>query len=309
MMGGTIAVAGASGAIGRRLLERARADGRRVIALSRTKPADLPIDVPWRSFDLAHPDSFEDACTDAEVVIHLASVICGEAPDQQTTENLWRVNVLGTRGLALNMAKAGVRRLILASTANFYSPDLAEANELSPVSPTSRTLYLGSKAVQEWTAASLCEQHDVSFAALRIASVVGTGRSVIDHFARRLTAGEPVTIARQGRFGADFVDVEDVVNGLLIATDQGLEGVWNVSSGQRRLLVDIAADLALFSGQEISKSVIVDNDGDPDPGFPAINCEKLKSIGYEPETYPEMLDRLLARARTDGTSLSNGTAS
>lgn len=309
MMSGTIAITGASGAIGSRLLKRARADGRSVIALSRKKPADLPIDVPWRPFDLAIPDSFESACAGAKVVIHLASIVCGETPDKQTGEDLWRVNVLGTRALALNMAKAGVRRLILGSTANFYSPDLTEANELSSISPSSRTLYLGSKAVQEWTAASLCEQHNVSFAALRIASVVGTGRSVIDHFARRLTAGEAVTIDRQGRFGADFVDVEDIVTGLLLATDQSLEGVWNVSSGQRRLLVDIAADLALFSGQDISESVIIDNGGDPDPGFPAINCSKLKSIGYEPTTYPEMLDRLLARARTDGTSLSNGSAS
>lgn len=308
MMGGTIAVTGASGAIGSHLLKRARADGRRVIALSRNKPADLPSDVPWRPFDVSYPDSFQNACAGADVVIHLASVICGETPDQQTAEDLWRVNVLGTRGLALHMAKAGVPRLILASTANFYAPGLSEANELSPVSPTSRTLYLGSKATQEWTAASLCEQHALSFAALRIASVVGTGRSVIDHFARRLTAGEPVTIARQGRFGADFVDVEDVVNGLLIAADQSLEGVWNVSSGERRLLVDIAADLALFSGQEISTAVLIDNKGDPDPGFPAINCEKLLSAGYRPTSYPKFLDRLLARARTDGTSLSNGSA-
>ena len=194
------------------------------------------------------------------------------------------------------MGNVGVQRLVLASTANFYAPDMAEATETSPVMPTSRTLYLGSKAVQEWTAASLARQHGMSFAALRIASVVGTGRSVIDHFARQLIAGETVTIARHGAFGADLVHLDDVIAAFLLAVDQSLEGIWNVSSGQRKLLVDIAADLALFAGRDAASAVKVERDGEPDCGFPAINCNKFLAVGYCPKPYPELIRTLLASA-------------
>lgn len=298
----TIAITGASGAIGSRLVSAANAHGYTVVALSRQCPKDLPAGVSWRQFDLAAPDTFAGALAGVDIVVHLASVICGEAPDHHIATSLWAVNVLGTQGLVASMKNAGVRRLILGSTANFYAPDRPEATELSPIMPTTRTLYLGSKAVQEWTTAGLAHQHGIAFATLRIASVVGTGRSVVDHFARRLVAGEQVMIAGHGSFGADFVHVDDVVAALLIAVDQELEGVWNVSSGQRRLLLDVAADLATFAGQHPSSAVKVEHEGEHDFGFPAINCDKLVSAGYRPMTYAEMIQDLINKAQATASS-------
>lgn len=306
MTGASIAITGASGAIGSRLCRAAHASGLNVGALSRTRPADLPDRVPWHPLDLAQADLPRDALTGVDTVIHLASVISGETPDRETANDLWRVNVLGTRTLITAMAQAGVPRLVLASTANFYAPGLAEADERSPVAPTSRTLYLGSKAVQEWTAASLCRELGISFASLRISSVVGTGRSVIDNFAQRLSSGEQVRIANQGTFGADFVDVDDVVNGLLLAAGQSLDGIWNLASGERRLLGEVAADLALFAGKDASNQIVIDKHGDPDHGFPAINCDKLKAAGYRPTPYPDMLSKVLARVPTMVSTKAGG---
>jgi nucleoside-diphosphate-sugar epimerase len=293
-----IAITGASGAIGSRLVRAGMARGYSVVALSRQCPDDLPQGTEWRQFDLASPESFAPALAGVDTVVHLASVICGEAPDQQTAASLWAINVLGTQALVTSMKNAGVQRLILGSTANFYAPDRPEANELSPVRPTTRTLYLGSKAVQEWTTAGLADQHGIAFASLRIASVVGTGRSVIDHFARRLVSGDQVMIAGHGSFGADFVHVNDVVDALLIALDKRLEGVWNVSSGQRRLLLDVATDLSTSAGQFPATAIIVEHEGEHDFGFPAINCDKLLAAGYRPMSYPHMIRQLIAEAHS-----------
>lgn len=311
MRGATIAVTGASGAIGSRLVLAAHANGHTVVALSRQRPKDLPEAISWRQFDLVAPDTFADALAGVDTVIHLASVICGEAPDLHTATSLWAINVLGTQTLMAAMKSAGVRRIILGSTANFYAPDRPEASELSPIMPTTRTLYLGSKAVQEWTTAGLAHQHDIAFAALRIASVVGTGRSVIDHFARRLVAGEPVMIAGHGSFGADFVHVDDVVAAFLITVDQALEGVWNVSSGQRRLLVDVASDLATFAGQHPANAVKIEHEGEHDFGFPTINCDKLVSAGYRPTPYPQMINQLIAQAKAtvNGATVNGASVS
>ena len=76
---------------------------------------------------------------------------------------------------------AKVKRLVLTGTANVYRADQAEASEESPFGPQSRVLYLASKAAQEWLAASMCNEHDIDHAILRISSVIGDGRSIIGH--------------------------------------------------------------------------------------------------------------------------------
>ncbi|WP_068078288.1 NAD-dependent epimerase/dehydratase family protein [Novosphingobium lentum] len=299
----TIAITGASGAIGSKLVKAARNGGRTVIALSRRRPADLPGDVVWRALDLSDPGPIHDVLEGADTVIHLATVICGESPDDTTAQDLWRVNVLGTRALVAGMAAVGMRHLVLASTANFYSTDVAVATEDTPIRPTSRTLYLGSKVAQEWVAASRCEQLGLSFGSLRIASVVGTGRSVIDLFALRLQRGQPVTISSNGTFGADFVDVDDVVSGLLLASDHSLQGSWNLSSGRRRLLIDVANDLAKLAGCS-DKSIEVTEAGLPDHGFPAINCDKLRAEGYQPTAYADTLEKLNGKATAASATIT-----
>lgn len=306
----TIAVTGATGGLGQHLLAEALGRGHRVIAFARGHREEREQGVVWHPLDLLSPPADLPAMLKgADVVIHLAAKIAGEATDPQTEQELWSVNVLGTRAVIKAMREAGVPRLVLASTANFYSPALAEATEETPVAPESRTLYLGSKAVQEWTAHSLCRDHGIGCATMRIASVFGHGQNIVDLFARRLAAGESVTIHDDGAFGADFVPTGDVVAGLLLAAEKGLTGVYNLSSGQRTLLLDMARDLARLTGRAADAVHIVPASGKADAGFPAINCARLRAQGYQPTPRAEALARLVrqAAARHGEPALAGGT--
>lgn len=297
MTGQRIAVTGASGAIGSRLAALLRSRGFSVVALQRDTAFSHGDGIEIRPFALSDTaEAMAEHLHDVDQLVHLAAIIPGKVPGSEGDAALWNVNVLGTQRLVEAMAMAKVKRLVLTGTANVYRADQAEASEESPFGPQSRVLYLASKAAQEWLAASMCNEHDIDHAILRISSVIGDGRSIIDKLAGDLAKGIPVQIQDGAAFGADFIDCEDVCAGLLLAVETELNGVYNLSSGQRTELIDILIKLAEILGRPSDAIQMVHANRAPDTGFPAINSDRLQSFGFEPKPLQAVLQRIAASA-------------
>ena len=126
--------------------------------------------------------------------------------------------------------------------------------------------------------------------------VIGDGRSIIDKLAGDLANGIPVQIQDGAAFGADFIDCEDVCAGLLLAVETELNGVYNLSSGQRTELIDILIKLAEILGRPSDAIQMVHANRAPDTGFPAINSDRLQSFGFEPKPLQAVLQRIAASA-------------
>lgn len=296
MSGGRIAVTGASGIIGQRLTARLRSAGYEVLALSRHPPAGF--EEGWQCFSLADPPhETAEKLGGIDQLVHLAALIPGGAPDEEAQIRYWSDNVLGTQRLIEAMLAAGVDRLVLTGTANVYEPRQAEASEWSSFGPQSRVLYLASKAAQEWVAGSMCHAAGISHAILRISSVIGDGRSIIDRLAVDLAAGKSVQIVDGAAFGADFIDCEDVCAGILLAIEMELQGPYNLSTGKRSELLDAVTELAAKLGRTPDAISMEHADRAPDTGFPAINCDRLKSFGYSPRPLSAILERIAEEAR------------
>lgn len=107
----TVAVTGASGFIGSRLIERLAADGHRVLAISRRAPANLPDGVVFVEADFANPEAGWDVREPIDCVVHLGGVT-GDASE----EDALAVNVLGTARLLRHVIDGGARRLVVASS-------------------------------------------------------------------------------------------------------------------------------------------------------------------------------------------------
>lgn len=107
----TVAVTGASGFIGSRLIERLAADGHRVLAISRNAPASLPDGVVYVEADFADPAADWVLHEPIDCVVHLGGVT-GDASE----EDALSVNVLGTARLLRHVIDGGVRRLVVASS-------------------------------------------------------------------------------------------------------------------------------------------------------------------------------------------------
>jgi len=304
MTGSVIAVTGASGAIGQQLVQLLSSRGYKVVGLCRNRPTDSS--VRWRSFCLSDAaEATAETLRGVDQLVHLAAIIPGKVPSDEGDSSLWNTNVLGTQRLIEAMAIANVKRLVLTGTANIYEPDQAEANEESPIAPRSRVLYLASKAAQEWLAASMCGQYGIEHAILRISSVIGDGRGIIDRMARDLATGVPVRLEDGAAFGADFIDCDDVCHGLLLAIEAELKGVYNLSSGRRTELIDIVLELARILRCPPDSIEMVHAGRAPDTGFPAINCDRLRSYGFAPKPLDAVLERIASEAR----ALADQTAS
>ncbi|MBA3556530.1 MAG: SDR family NAD(P)-dependent oxidoreductase, partial [Gemmatimonadales bacterium] len=146
-------VTGATGFIGRALSERLIDEGHAVKALARESASisslehlDLEI-VPG---DIRDADVVEKAMDGCEHVYHLAAATSWS----RTRPEYAAVNVEGTRNVARAAWKAGVRRLVYASTVGVYgsltSPPIDESTPPRPDSRYRETKLAGEEVVLSW---------------------------------------------------------------------------------------------------------------------------------------------------------------
>jgi UDP-glucose 4-epimerase len=185
--------------------------------------------------------------TQPEVVFHLAAQIDvrRSVADPSTDAH---VNVGGTAAVLEASRHAGVRRVILASTAGVYGdPDALPTSESSPVAPLSP--YAASKAAAETYLALFSRLHGLSTLSLRMANVYGPGQNphgeagVVAIFCAAAVEGRSVTVFGDGRQTRDFVYVRDVVEAFLTAGHSGEQGVINISTGVETSIATLAGEL------------------------------------------------------------------
>ena len=149
----TVAVTGPTGTFGAGLVPLLQEDERvsRVIGMAR-RPFD-PAERGWtkmeyRQGDVRDPDALREAFAGADVVVHLAFLISGNA----SRDTIRAINVDGTLNVFRAAAAAGVRRFVYASSVAAYgfhadNPELID--EDWPVRPAARLFYAQEKAELE----------------------------------------------------------------------------------------------------------------------------------------------------------------
>jgi nucleoside-diphosphate-sugar epimerase len=138
----TVAVTGPTGTLGRALVPQLQRDPavERVVGLAR-RPFDPAAEgwtkMEYRRGDVRDPDALRKAFRGADVVVHLAFLITGNA-SRQTTRS---INVDGTLNAYRAAADAGARRFVYASSVAAYGwhPDNPPLmSEDWPVRPAAR---------------------------------------------------------------------------------------------------------------------------------------------------------------------------
>jgi nucleoside-diphosphate-sugar epimerase len=206
-----LAVTGATGFVGSRLVDAAVGAGHRVQALTR-RDMEPRLSVDWVRGDLDQPLTIAELVAGADAVIHVAGIITG-----RTAADFDRCNVEGTRTV-LNAAKeSGVRRFIHVSSLAAREPKLS--------------LYGVSKAQAE----ELVANSDVDFAIVRPPAVYGPGdRETLELF--RMAKFGVMLLPPAGRLSLLHVDdlawllvalVEPgAPRGQVIEPDDGRAGGW-----------------------------------------------------------------------------------
>jgi len=245
-----IVVTGATGHIGNVLVRELLARGERVRTIiplfEDTTPLD-GLDVEKVEGDVRELDSLVQASRGADVVYHLAGII-SILPGK--TELLYQVNVMGTRNVVEACLKAHVRRLIYTSSIHAMAepPHGTVIDETMPFAPDRAIGEYGKSKAQ--ASLGVLEGVEKGLDAVLVCptGVIGPydfklsemGQLFID-FAR-----SKLNTYVDGAY--DFVDVRDVVTGLILALEKGKSGESYILSGERITVAKLTSILEEVTG-------------------------------------------------------------
>ena len=248
---------GGTGFIGSRVIKRLRDRGDDVVALVRTpsKAVDLADQgVTLVEGDLSSDDAIKGGIDGADGVFHIGAVYKVGIPAKERPA-LWEANVEGTRRVLDAAGAAGVKRILYVSTGTVFGDtkgrvvDETYERNLDDgfLSYYDETKYRSHELVKERIAAG------APIVIVQPGVVYGPGdHSEIGNLINQLQDGK----LRMRMFpdaGYNFVFVDDVADGILLAYDKGKVGESYLLGGQVGTMDDLYAATAEAIGKKPPK--------------------------------------------------------
>jgi dTDP-glucose 4,6-dehydratase len=287
-------VTGGAGFLGSHLCERLLRDGYQVICLDNLctgSAANVAQLSELGSFRLVRADVTDrvPVVGDVDAVLHFASPASPIDYLRMPIETL-RVGSVGTMH-ALDLAREKQARFLLASTSEAYGdPKVHPQPEsywghVNPVGP--RGVYDEAKRFAEATTMAYRRARGVDTAIVRIFNTHGPrmrpddGRAV-PTFIRQALAGEPLTIAGDGRQTRSIQYVDDLVEGCMRLLGSTLAGPVNIGNPHEVSITDLAALVQQLTGASGPVVHVPRPEDDPTVRRPDIALARAE-LGWTPQ--------------------------
>lgn len=306
-------VTGGCGFIGSHLVQALVQEGRRVRVLDNLSTGFRRNLEPWGGVvevligDVRDPSVVREAVRGVEGIFHEAALVSVFDSIKRPADN-HDINATGTLNVLLAAREAGVRRVVLASTAAAYGND-PQLPKNESMKPQPESPYAAAKVMSEHYLRMACSLYGLETVTLRYFNVYGPRQDprspysgVISRFCDDVTAGRVPTIFGDGRQTRDFVFVRDVVQANLLAMSDRVKGagqIYNVATGGTVSLLDLLGILGALKNRVIEPRHEEARPGDIRHSAADISKAR-EELGYAPryalkQGLAELLDSLQTR--------------
>jgi UDP-glucose 4-epimerase len=189
-----------------------------------------------------------------DYVFHLAALVSVPESMAKPGECV-DINVHGLLAVLEAAAKAGVKKLVFASSAAIYG-DNPTVPKLETMYPEPKSPYAITKLDGEYYLGMYHAEGLLETAALRFFNVFGPRQdpkgayaAAVPIFIEKAVRGEDITVFGDGEQTRDFIYVRDIVGALVFAAQTpGVTGVFNAGYGGQLTINKLAAQIIAAAG-------------------------------------------------------------
>ena len=235
----TVLVTGATGFLGKYVVEELVEHGYEVRAFGRNSKVGRPLENSSVSFfqgDLTKADDVLEACKGMDLVVHAGALSTVWGP----WEDFYQANVLGTKYVLEACRQAGIQHLVYVSSPSIYAAPKDQLGIKETYAPEENNLnnYIRSKLASE----KLFKDYpDVPSIILRPRGLFGIGDTSILPRVINLSQKIGIPLIGDGRQLMDMTCVENVALAIRLALEapEAKGDIYNITNGEPRAFRDL----------------------------------------------------------------------
>lgn len=239
--------------------------------------------------DVREPEALKSAMVGVDYVFHEAALVSVFDSVNRPLDN-HEINLTGTLNVLMAAKAAGVKRVVVASSAAVYGNDPA-LPKTEDMRPQPESPYALAKIAKEYYMSAFSKLYGLQTVSLRYFNVYGPRQDpasmysgAVSRFVDAVRAGQNPTVFGDGQQTRDFVFVKDVVQANLAAMHMdGLGGgeAFNIGTGRSTSLLDLLAALRELTGRSFDVQFKPERAGDIRHSVSSIDRAR-RMLKYEP---------------------------
>lgn len=231
-------------------------------------------------------EAVRKAVQGVDYIFHLAAMI--SVPESMAKPiECDEINTKGTLVVLEEAARAGVKKLVLSSSAAIYG-DNPVVPKVETMLPEPKSPYAITKLDGEYYCRMFTDEQRLQTACLRYFNVFGPRQdpksqyaAAVPIFIHRALRHEPITIYGDGGQTRDFIYVKDIARAnAFLATESPATGVFNVAYGGRITIKELAGTICRLTGSRSEIRHAPERAGDVKHSQAAI--DRLRATGFVP---------------------------
>ena len=232
-------------------------------------------------------DAVRRAVQGVDYIFHLAAMISVPESMAKPVE-CNEINTRGTLVVLEEAAKAGVKKLVLSSSAAIYG-DNPVVPKVETMLPEPKSPYAITKLDGEYYCKMFADEKRLQTACLRYFNVFGPRQNpksqyaaAVPIFIDRAVKNLPITIDGDGEQTRDFIYVKDIVAAnVFFATQSDATGVFNVAYGKKITIKELCQTICQLTGSRSEIKHGPERAGDVKHSMAAV--DRLRATGFQPQ--------------------------